>query len=749
MKLQNLLLAVATTIASFGFSIAAKAETVEDKYHFLQPLSNRPGNYLDQKGRVDYRQDALGSKGQIDQFPDESASRYWSTRVSTQSQSIRLNPSETPSTQTVNLVQAGSEFAKQPSPQSSRYRTTRIPCPVAVAPGEIDGKTTLCGVLTVPENYSQPNGRKVEITYAILKSRSLSPQRDPLLVLHGGPGGSDMTYLGIFTPVYETQRQTRDVILFDQRGSRFSGDLACSPTFITLDILAKNSNSEWRNRFAAFTKKVTASLRKEEFGDVSDLAEVSSYFKVCSELLQAHGFDLNQYNTTNNATDAINLATALGYEKVNLYGISYGTYLALRIQRDYPQRLRSVVLDSTLPPQVKKYESVPRELEVVMLNLIEDCQKDTACNAAYPNLKARTIALLKTLEKKPISIPGTKDAVSVAKFAELVQSVNQVPYARRAPYIPLIVSELERGITTTYIGVVSDKIFPTAPPKPIPIGRPAELLARADELREQARKLLTETAELAEVNRPSQKWVQQVLKTIETLPEKDRPIARASLYGVGFQTKKPRDRNVLITSIAEIFPENKRQPLIPALQTMPDPEIRHIYESIGTIFRNPENSGSTADSEQTEGAFRSIDCQDSVSPSNQKQTIATFKAMEMPGLGLYNFRAARQAYVLCQAWSVKPAPQRDSESVKSSIPTLILQGRYDAQTPTTYGKRALEGLTNGRLIEFPSSGHGTLVFSQCARDVGAAFVMNPTSSPNAACREDLKTKFVLPPTSSK
>ena len=65
------------------------------------------------------------------------------------------------------------------------------------------------------------------------------------------------------------------------------------------------------------------------------------------------------------------------------------------------------------------------------------------------------------------------------------------------------------------------------------------------------------------------------------------------------------------------------------------------------------------------------------------------------------------------------------------------------------GKQALAGLTNGTLIEFPNFGHGALVFWQCARYVGAAFVMNPTSSPNAAYKEALKTKFVLPATSSK
>lgn len=89
--------------------------------------------------------------------------------------------------------------------------------------------------------------------------------------------------------------------------------------------------------------------------------------------------------------------------------------------------------------------------------------------------------------------------------------------------------------------------------------------------------------------------------------------------------------------------------------------------------------------------------------------------------------------------------QRDREVVRSNIPTLVLQSRYDAQTNTTVGRQALDGLTNGTLLEFPNSGHGALIFSQCARDVGAAFVNNPSLPPKADCRESLKPKFILPP----
>lgn len=633
------------------------------------------------------------------------------------------------------LTQSNPALAQQPQ-KSAPLRTTSIPCPTPVAPEEVEGKTTLCGVLTVPEDYSKPNGRQIEITYSIFKSLSLSPQPDPLLVLHGGPGGSDIANIAGYTPYYAQQRQLRDVILFDQRGSRYSGDGACSPALIALSSLTSDPKGEWAAKLNNYTKNFASTLK----GDVAESADAFAAFKICADILTAHGFDLGQYNTSNNARDVTNLATALGYDKVNLYGISYGTYLAMRVMRDYPQRVRSVVLDSTIPPHVKKYDVVPLDLEVVLLNLIEDCQKDAACNAAYPNLKARAIALVKALDTKPIPLSGSEKPLTAGDFANLVESINGDLNGRKAAYLPLIIAELEKGVTTTYTGVVSGKIFPTPAKTSIFIGRPEGLLEKASELKAQARKLLTEKAKIAESRRPSQQWVQQAITAIETLPEKDRPLVRANLYGVGFQRSAPRDRKTLIDSVADIFPANLKNALTPPLKTMSEAEIRHVYEALGTLFR----SAITVDSVTVAGVFRSFDCQDLAPPSTLSRSTEVFQSMQMPGLGRGRFLAAKQAYTVCQFWPVKPAPLRDREVVRSAIPTLVLQSRYDAQTNTTVGSQALAGLTNGTLLEFPNSGHGALIFSQCARDVGAAFVNNPSRPPKADCREALKPKFVLP-----
>lgn len=627
-------------------------------------------------------------------------------------------------------------IAQPSSLKLTSYPSSTIPCPALTGPDEVEGKTIDCGVVTVPEDYSQPQGRQVAINYVRLRSKSLSPQPDPVIVLHGGPGGSDLSALPVMIPLYTQQRQTRDVILFDQRGSRYSGDLACTPSLFVLAQQYSDPKSELTKKFVSFAEKF-----KDPIADPD--GQTMASFNLCARVLKAHGFDLKQYNTTNNAHDVVSLASALGYDQINLYGISYGTFLAMRVMRDHSQRLRSVILDSTIPPQVRKYEALVKDLEVSLLNLLEDCQQDQACKQAYPNLKPRTIALLQTLDKNPIPLPVTDktksaESVTVNAFAALVVKMNQDN--RISEYLPLIVAELEKGITTTYVGVTTGKIFTTPAPQPNPISEPQALLAKGEELRQQARKLLSERATFLESRRPSQQWVKQVLNAIETLPEQDRPLARANFYGMGYIKAAPRDRATLSDIIAKIFPGTPGEALIKSLQTKSDVEIGHIYEVIATIFRNT----TALDQEISSGSFRTFDCQDFVPLSNPDRTEANFKQMVMPELGRSRLLAAQQAYAVCKAWSITPAPTSDGQVLKSSIPTLVLQGRYDVQTNVTVGKQAMAGLSNGIYLEFPKSGHGVLVFSQCAKDVGAAFVNNPTQPPNATCREALKPKFVLP-----
>src|SRR5829696_5064324 len=115
------------------------------------------------------------------------------------------------------------------------------------------------------------------------------------------------------------------------------------------------------------------------------------------------GVDLSQYNSIASANDTVALVKALGYDDYNLYGVSYGTRLALEVMRNHPESgLRSVVLDSTYPPEIKSYEQFPQEPHEVVIQLFADCARNPACHTAYPDLKARFIALLGRLRAEPV-----------------------------------------------------------------------------------------------------------------------------------------------------------------------------------------------------------------------------------------------------------------------------------------------------------------------------------------------------------
>ena len=623
----------------------------------------------------------------------------------------------------------------QPSPAT----VTPIPCPSALPPGEVEGKTVTCGILTVPENYQQPQGRKIDITYAVLRSRSQSPAPDPVLDLRGGPGGSVIESLSLSSraQIYQTLRQTRDIVVFDQRGTRFSSQLGCAPVFATFDTIAKtNTNAQ----------RIERAVARMDDGDPLTSEEGLLAYSLCAKVLEAHGADLSQYNSPNSARDAVNLVTALGYNRVNLYGISYGTYLAAQIVREAPDRIRSVILDSVVPMDANKYELVPKAIETVLLNMVADCEQDAACNAAYPNLQARTIALVNRLTATPIPLPADPTAqpgaaaapakIDAASMVALVSQMNTDP--RVAPYMPRLIQELEQGITTTYSGVVSGKIFTQSAPAKQSPETAQDFTLRAENFRLEAEKLLRAEAELAQTRRPASQWVDQVRRQIAAMPSESQALATDNLLGVGYLPGKPRDRATLQSFVDEVFPGPAGQLLTARLREMSPIEVRHVYEVIVDL------SNTVVPELVTVGMFWSLDCREQVPFSDVNQTNATYNSLRMPGLGSGLLATARTAYSLCRNWPVEPADPQEHQRLETNIPTLVFQSRYDTQTPTYMGPQAIAGLTNGKLVEFPNSGHGAIVFSQCAKDIGLAFLNDPQRFPDTSCTASLQPKFVLP-----
>jgi len=630
--------------------------------------------------------------------------------------------------------------------QTLNYPITEIPCPTVLPPNEVEGQTITCGILTVPENYADPDGRQIDLTYAVLHSRSLSPAPDPIMDLRGGPGGSTLQASALETRaiIYESLRQNRDIIVLDQRGTQFSNRLGCAPVaLLTLGVLLDPSSP-----YAGTLDPLVNQMRSRFPNTDDDTLQNYAFFDLCARVLENHGNDLSNYNTPNSAQDVVNLTAALGYDQINLYGISYGTYLAQRIMTNHPDRVRSVVLDSTVPLQANKYELLIRDLEISFLNLVEDCEADAACRAAYPNLTERTQALLNQLDEAPISLPEPItppgqttpiDRITSTEFANLIQAMNGRP-RQIAAYLPLIIHELEQGITTTMAGAITGTLFANEPPPPTLEPSPEFYRLQARDLEAKAEDILRARAAAAESSRPASQWVQQVQAVANELPEADQTLLLANFYGVGY-LETPRNRETLLTFVAEEFEGDTAASLTAAVNAMSEVEVRHVYDVVAALT----DSVLPLDSEVTTGMFRSLDCRELVPFSDPAQTQAIYDTMLIPQLGQGRLVAAQQAYALCSFWPVEPAPASEHTPVNSTIPTLVFQGRYDVQTNSDMGRMMMEGLSNGTFVELSSTGHGAIVYSQCAKDIGVAFVNDPDRVPDTSCTADLFPEFVLPP----
>src|SRR5262249_11696499 len=143
----------------------------------------------------------------------------------------------------------------------------------------------------------------------------------------------------------------RDFIFFDQRGTGYSQpELTCPER----DALAPT-------------------LLAGALSDEQSTQAIVDAFQRCRDRLGVQGVDLAAYNSAASAADVNDLRLALGYSQLNLYGDSYGTRLALTVMRDFPQAVRSVVLDSTYPLEVNLYTALAPNAERAFNALFDAC----------------------------------------------------------------------------------------------------------------------------------------------------------------------------------------------------------------------------------------------------------------------------------------------------------------------------------------------------------------------------------------
>lgn len=246
-----------------------------------------------------------------------------------------------------------------------------------------DGYSPDCGYLVVPENRSRPEGPAIRLAVAVFRSTSPDPAPDPVVHLAGGPGSSSLDVAGyLFAQGMDLILERRDFILFDQRGTGYSiPRLDCPERQALVPALLDGSLSEAEAARA-----------------------VEEAFLRCRDRLVGEGNDLSAYNSAASAADLNDLRLALGYEQLNLYGVSYGTRLALTALRDYPQAVRSAVLDSVYPLEVNLYTSLAPNAQRAFTVFFSRCAASPECSTAYGDLERLFYDLVDRLNQEPMPV---------------------------------------------------------------------------------------------------------------------------------------------------------------------------------------------------------------------------------------------------------------------------------------------------------------------------------------------------------
>lgn len=268
-----------------------------------------------------------------------------------------------------------------------------------------------CFTLRLPERWDRPEGEKsILVRVAVLPAAGGDAEPDPVFVLAGGPGQAAGELGGALHAVFGKVRRRRELVLMDRRGTGRSAPLHCA---MPGDVAG--SGADWRPA------------------------------RSCLKDLDA---DVRGYDSTAFIRDLEAARQALGYEKINIWGASWGTRAALLYARAYPDRVRTMVLDGVLPPDRNLFETEPLSSDAALEKTLKACAADTACAAAFPDLHRTLERVLARLEQGPqeFTDPQAQDAQMFVSRAAFMQNLRGALYRPvSAAAIPFIIDRFAAG----------------------------------------------------------------------------------------------------------------------------------------------------------------------------------------------------------------------------------------------------------------------------------------------------------------
>ncbi len=257
-----------------------------------------------------------------------------------------------------------------------------------------------CGDLIVFEDRDAAAGYTIKVHYIRFKGASTNRAT---IYLDGGPGGNGENIIGYLASLdialFNSFLAQGDFLVISQRGTSLS----------------------------------VPSLSCQGAGDCgADLSLIA---------------DLPSYNTGYNADDVDDLRAVLGYDSLNLYGISYGSRLALEVLRRHGDKVRAAVIDGNVPAQINWPAQVPSSFYSALTGLTASCTAVAGCDTAFGNLETKFVAALDALNADPVMWDYQGDTMWLDgdTFASVlfINLYSKWSY----PWLPMVISDMAQRRT--------------------------------------------------------------------------------------------------------------------------------------------------------------------------------------------------------------------------------------------------------------------------------------------------------------
>lgn len=292
---------------------------------------------------------------------------------------------------------------------------TLTPCEPRNIPGPAK-----CGTFEVFENRATRKGRKISINVLVLPATGDKREPDPLFYFAGGPGSAATEDARGIARLFSKIREHRDLVFVDQRGTGGSHPLDC---------VFFNPNDQ-----------------QSYLGHFFPLDDV----RKCRQQLETKA-DLTLYTTSIAMDDIDDVRAALGYDKINLFGGSYGTRAAMVYLRQHQKNVRTATLQGVSPTNQHMPGDFPVSTERALQGVLAECTADEACNKAFPNIKTEAKAVLDRLMKGPVEVelpmPNTAAPIKVSLSRDLgAEAIRYMLYNPGATVrVPLVLHLAAEG----------------------------------------------------------------------------------------------------------------------------------------------------------------------------------------------------------------------------------------------------------------------------------------------------------------